>query len=171
MTVTDHKIGSGGGHLDYYKQHGISPVSYQTDNIRAHLERRDSLYRSVGLPPIAFKGARVLEVAPGTGQNSLYLAMCQPSSLDLVEPNPAGLVAIEKTYESFTLPHTRPRIHPVRLEEFEPEEPFDVVLCENWLGNLPHERRLIGKLASLVGPGGVMILTIVPYVGFFPNVM
>jgi SAM-dependent methyltransferase len=171
MTVTDEKTGSSGGHLDYYKQHGISPVQYKTDNMRAHLERRDSLYRSLGLPPIAFKGARVLEIAPGTGQNSLYLAMCEPRSLDLVEPNPAGLAAIEKTYESFALPHTRPHIHSVRLEEFQSDNLFDVVLCENWLGNLPHERKLIEKLVSLVVPGGVMVLTIVPYIGFFPNVM
>lgn len=170
MAVIDQTIGSG-GHLEYYKKHGISPVSYKAENIRTHLERRDSLYRSIGLPPVSFKGVRILEVAPGTGQNSLYPAMCEPYSLDLVEPNPAGLAAIKKTYESFALPHTQPRVHPVRLEEFQPDGQFDIVLCENWLGDLPHELKLIGKLASFVAPGGVLVLTFMPYIGFFPNIM
>ncbi|MGA9298697.1 MAG: hypothetical protein WBW45_00465, partial [Bradyrhizobium sp.] len=60
------------GHLGYYIEHGISPVTYRTDDIGAHFDRRDSLYRSLGLPSIAFKSADVLEVAPGSGQNSLY---------------------------------------------------------------------------------------------------
>jgi SAM-dependent methyltransferase len=160
-----------GGHLEYYKTHGITPVHYQTGDLGAHLGRRDSLYRSLGLPPAAFKGVSVLEVAPGTGQNSLYVAQCCPQSLDLVEPNPAGLAAIEKTYAIFQLPHTTPTIHALRLEEFVPERSFDIVLCENWLGALPHEIELIGRLASLVAPGGVLVLTFVPLSGFFSNVM
>lgn len=169
--TTDKNVEPAGGHLDYYKQHGIAPVQYQMDNFREHQERRDSLYRSLGLPPVAFKGAAVLEVAPGTGQNSLYIAARLPASLDLVEPNPAGLTAIEKSYAGMNLPHTSPKIHATRLEEFEPGRRFDIVLCENWLGALPGEVALIKKLASLIAPGGVMVLTVVPLAGFFPNVM
>jgi SAM-dependent methyltransferase len=160
-----------GGHLEYYKAHGIAPVLYQTQDLGAHLERRDSLYRSLGLPPVAFRGARVLEVASGTGQNSLYVAHCRPQSLDLVEPNPAGLAAIARAYEAFPLRHTAPVVHATRLEEFAPETTFDIVLCENWLGADPHEIDLLRKIAGLVAPGGILVLTIVPLSGFFPNIM
>ena len=44
-----------GGHLEYYKARGLAPVAYRTDDLQAHFERRDSLYRSLGLPPAAFK--------------------------------------------------------------------------------------------------------------------
>jgi len=159
------------GHLEYYKAHGIAPVLYQTQDLGAHLERRDSLYRSLGLPPVAFKGARVLEVASGTGQNSLYVAHCRPQSLDLVEPNPAGLAAIARSYEAFPLRHTVPTVHATRLEEFAPETTFDIVLCENWLGADSHEIGLLRKIARLVAPGGILVLTIVPLGGFFPNIM
>jgi SAM-dependent methyltransferase len=169
--VTENARESVGGHLAYYREHAIVPVQYQFENLRAHVERRDGLYRSLGLPPAAFRAVRVLEVAPGTGQNSVYVASCMPETLDLVEPNPASLAAIENVYAPLTLRHTRPRVHGMRLEEFDPAARFDVVLCENWLGGLPNELALIGKLAGLVAPGGVLVLTVVPFSGFFPNVM
>ena len=159
------------GHLHYYQEHGISPVRYGIETLAAHFDRRDSLYRSLGLPPAAFRGVRVLEVAPGSGQNSLYVAACRPQSFDLVEPNPAGRRDIEAAYAGLDCDHTVPALHPVRFEDFEAEAPFDIVLCENWLGSLPTEVALIRKLASLVAPGGALVLTVVPLAGFFPNVM
>ncbi|HEV2552958.1 MAG TPA: class I SAM-dependent methyltransferase [Bosea sp. (in: a-proteobacteria)] len=162
---------SEGGHLDYYKEHGISPVRYAMDDLSQHLQLRDSLYRSIGLPQVAFRGSDILEIAPGSGQNSLYLAVSQPRSLTLVEPNPAGLRDIQKLYDTLSEPHTAPILHPARLQEFNPGKLYDVVLCENWLGALPAELELLRKLAGLVAPGGALVLTIVPLAGFFPNVM
>jgi 2-polyprenyl-3-methyl-5-hydroxy-6-metoxy-1,4-benzoquinol methylase len=159
------------GHLDFYKAHGISPVRYADAGTAAHFDRRDSLYRSLGLPPAAFRGARVLEVAPGSGQNSLYVASCGPASLDLVEPNPAGRADIEATYAAHAGPVTVPRLHPAMLQEFEPDGPYDVVICENWLGSRPDELALLSRLAGFLAPGGVLVVTAVPLAGFFPNVM
>lgn len=159
------------GHLSYYKEHGISPVKYRSDDRAEHFERRDSLYRSLGLPPLAFKGVDVLEVAPGSGQNSLYVACCGPAHFDLVEPNPAGRADIEAAYASIDVAHTVPVLHHLMLQEFEPARTFDIVLCENWLGALPEEVSLIRKLVTLVAPGGALVLTVVPLAGFFPNVM
>ncbi|MDO8875010.1 MAG: methyltransferase domain-containing protein [Pseudolabrys sp.] len=169
--MADDSIHSAGGHLQYYRQHAISPVHYRVEHIDSHFDRRDSLYRSLGLPPVTFRNARVIEIAPGSGQNSLYVAACQPASYDLVEPNPTGLRDIEAAYRAFDRPHTAPRIHPVTFQDFETSERFDIMLCENWLGSLPNEVRLIGKLASLVAPGGTLVLTMVPPSGFFANIM
>ena len=41
----------------------------------------------------------------------------------------------------------------------EPAEPFDIVVCENWLGTAEHERRLFKKLGRLVADGGLLIVT------------
>lgn len=159
------------GHLRYYQQHGISPVKYRMETLGAHFDRRDSLYRSLGLPPVAFRGARVLEVAPGSGQNSLYVAACQPRHFDLVEPNPTGLRDIQASYASFDVPHTEPSLYAEPFESFAATEPYDIVICENWLGSLPHEVDLIRKLAALVAPGGAMVITVVPLSGFFANIL
>ncbi len=162
---------SDGGHLDYYKEFGISPVRYDLSDLGAHFDRRSSLYNQLGLPEIAFRGCRVLEVAPGSGHNSLYLAQSCPTFLDLVEPNPAGIKDILETYKKYNLQRTEPVLHKKKLQEFEPTSLYDVVICENWLGALPEERQLIKKLATFVTPGGVMVMTIVPLSGFMPNIL
>src|SRR5215217_8145515 len=106
------------GHLDYYTRHGINPVRYDTSDLRRHLERRASLYRTLGITPLAIRGARVLEVAPGTGQNSLYLAKQAPASLTLVEPNPIARRDIAAVYAGAGAV-AEPRVVPCRFEEFE----------------------------------------------------
>jgi 2-polyprenyl-3-methyl-5-hydroxy-6-metoxy-1,4-benzoquinol methylase len=161
----------GGGHLAYYKEHGISPVTYDVSDLQAHLDRRDSLYRGLGLPGVAFKGCDVLEVAPGSGQNGLYVAASLPARYDMVEPNPTAVRDIERLFANFERSHTVPRLHPVQLEEFDPNARYDIVICENWVGDLPHELLLIRKLADLVRPGGVLAMTLTPTIGLLPNMM
>ena len=66
-------------HLEFYREHNIAPVRYDLSNIDAHLERRFSLYAKLGLLPLSFAKSSVLEVAAGTGHNSLYPAHLLPS--------------------------------------------------------------------------------------------
>ncbi len=159
------------GHLDYYKEHGISPVRYDLSDLDAHFDRRDFLYRSLGLPPMAFKGVAVLEVAAGSGQNSLYVASLGPALYDLVEPNPAGVRDVRAAYAGFERPHTTPNLIVEQFETFKAERTYDVVLCENWLGGFQNELALLGKLAKQVSPGGVLVVTLVPFTGLAANVV
>ena len=159
------------GHLDYYKEHGISPVRYDLSDLDAHFDRRDFLYRSLGLPPMAFKGVAVLEVAAGSGQNSLYVASLGPALYELVEPNPTGVRDIRAAYAGFERPHTTPNLIVEQFETFKAARTYDVVICENWLGGFENELALLGKLASLVTPGGVLVVTLVPFTGIAANVV
>lgn len=158
------------GHLEYYTRHGINPVRYDAADPRLHFDRRAALYRTLGITPLAVRGSRVLEVAPGTGQNSLYLASQRPAGLTLVEPNPAGQRDIAAVYAN-TPDAVRPEVVACRLEEFEPAEPFDLVACENWLGDSEHERGLLRKLGTLVADGGLLVVTAVSPVGVLPNLL
>lgn len=158
-------------HLDYYRQHGIAPVNYDLSDMAAHLQRREALYNKLGLPPVAFRGSSVLEVAAGTGQNSLYLAHLQPAILVLLEPNATAVDKLRATYDAFTLPHVSPEIVTDTLEEFTPQRQFDIVLCENWLGTPEHELALLRKLGDSVAEGGVLVVTTVAPLGFVPNLL
>lgn len=158
-------------HLDYYEEHQIAPVSYNMSNMNAHLERRRSLYTLLGLPPVTFKGANVLEIAAGTGHNSLYLAHQFPRKLTLLEPNTTGIKFIHEAYDSFTQPHVKPNIITKKLEDYCPIEKFDIVLCENWLGCSGHEISLLKKLSTFVEAQGVLVVTTVSPIGFVPNLL
>lgn len=157
--------------LKYYLKHGISPVCYLANDLSEHLERRQSLYNMLGLPGILFRGKKILEIAAGSGQNSLYVALQRPSRYVIVEPNPVALKQIEETYRDFSGPHTRPEIIPITLEEYPSKELFDVVICEGWLGSSRHERSLVGSLADRVAPGGMIILTALSISGWLANLV
>lgn len=158
-------------HLEYYLKHSISPVNYNFSTLEDHFDRRSSLYHQLGLPPISFANAKVLEVAPGSGLNSLYIAATKPKSLDLVEPNPTGVKDIKCLYEKTTIDKTLPTIHEVKLENYQTESKFDVVICENWLGHQQHELKLMEKVGDLVSHNGTVVLTFTPISGFSPNII
>lgn len=162
---------TGKTHLEFYRTHQISPVRYDLNDMQAHLERRASLYLQLGLPPIAFRSARILEVAAGLGHNSLYLAQTMPSQLVLLEPNAIGIQQIEEVYSTFSKGHTRPEIIPLMLEDYSPPVDFDIVLCENWLGTSKHELSLLQKLSRMVAFQGILVLTTVSPIGFVPNLL
>ena len=158
-------------HLQFYKEHGISPVNYDLTDFEAHLDRRDSLYRSLGVPRIVFKNADILEVAAGTGQNSLYVAGLSPLSITLLEPNPVAIEKIISAYKEFDDNVCTPTIIEDLLEDYDPQKTFDVVICENWLGASDHERRLLIKLGTLVASSGLLIITTVTPVGLISNLI
>ena len=158
-------------HLEYYQQHGIAPVRYDLSSLDAHFDRRRSLYNKLGLPSLAFAGSNVLEVAAGTGHNSLFIAAQHPKTLVLLEPNQTAIDHIHAAYAGFEQPHTKPELITEKLEDFTPPERFDIVLCENWLGTSGHELGLLSKLASFLRLGGVLVVTTVSPIGFVPNLM
>lgn len=57
--------------IEYYGEHGISPVKQDLSNIKAHYAKREKLYRQLGVPSIAFEGKKILEIGPGSGYNTL----------------------------------------------------------------------------------------------------
>jgi SAM-dependent methyltransferase len=172
MTAAAEARGSGvGGLLDYYLRHGLNPVRYEMANRDWHFQRRASLCRSLGVHPLTVRNSRVLEVAAGSGQNSLYLASLRPRHFTLVEPNPVAVRDIKALYREPEFAPWRPTLFEGKLEDFEAEEPFDLVVCENWLGHRPQERDLLRKLGSLVASGGLLVVTTVSPVGLLPNVL
>lgn len=148
-------------HLDYYREHGISPVRYAQ---AGHAERRASLYRQLRILPQVFRGADVLEVAAGSGQNAQYIASLNPALLVLVEPNPAGIADISKI-------EMRAEVVQCELENFHPDRQFDIVICENWLGSAKRERDLIKRLAGFVRKNGLLLMTVISETGLIANGM
>ena len=153
-------------HLDYYLGKNISPVEQDISDFGKHLDRREALYRSLGIYSNAIKGKRVLEVGPGSGQNSLHVAHSMPEELVLVEPNPKGREQIKENYRSMNLPHVEPIIDPTNFIDYKRKgEKFDIAIAECWLGRTSPGLDMLRKLLDSVTLGGVVIATASPNVG------
>ena len=158
-------------HLQFYMEHNISPVRQNIADLNKHFDRRGSLYRYLGLPGLLFRDKDVLEVGPGSGHNSLYVASCLPRSYDLLEPNPTGQAGISQLYSEFAIKHTSPNLIKQRLEDFSPVKQYDVVISECWLGVSEHERQMMVKLGAFLKPGGILIITLASPIGAVPNTL
>ena len=161
MNKTDRSI-----ELEYYMKEGISPVHYKIKNLKKHFQIRSSLYRLLGIIPNFFNRKDVLEVAPGSGHNSIYTATLLPKTYDLVEPNPKGCEDINKTFKYLSFNHTKPKLNKLYLENFKKDKLYDIVITEGWPGGfLDFDKKMLKKLSLFVKPGGIMLISFFPPIG------
>ena len=152
--------------LEFYKREVISPVHYKLGDIKKHFETRSSLYQLLGLPPNLVHGKDVLEVAPGSGHNSVYTATLLPKTYDLVEPNPVGCKDIDSIFKHFTLDHTKPKLKQSTLGSFQTKKLYDIVITEGWPGGyLDFDKKMLRKLSLFVKPKGLMLISFFPPIG------
>jgi len=151
--------------IDFYTSNKISPVHQDISDLGAHFDRREALYRHLGIPAGLVRGKSIIEFGPGTGQNSIYTASLEPSRYVLVDGNPTGL---EETTENLSryCPGVEFDLVGSLVEEFGTEETFDIVLCE---GVIPFQidpggfARHVGKFVS---PGGILVITCIDGISF-----
>ena len=152
--------------LEYYIREGISPVHQDISDLNKHFQIRASLYRLLGLIPSFCKGKDIIEVAPGSGHNSIYTATLLPRTYDLVEPNPIGCKDISKIFDNLSIQHTKPNLYQQSLDDFKSDKLYDIVITEGWPGGfLDYEKSMLVKLSSFVRPGGIMLITFFSPIG------
>jgi SAM-dependent methyltransferase len=152
--------------LDFYREHGISPVTQDITDLEAHFARRAHLYRSLGLWPNAIRDSSVLEIGPGSGENAEYIASRGPNIYVLVEPNAVGAEQTKarlKKYDTSDYDDngTLISVHQCQIDEYRhASETFDIVLCEGLLGLCgSNPTALLDHVARHVAVGGVLIIT------------
>jgi hypothetical protein len=158
-------------HLNFYKNHKISPVRQNLKEKSKLFERRDSLYSHLGINKSVIKNSEILEVGPAEGHNSAYLSSCNPKLLHLVEPNPNAYKNIKKTFKKLGASTKKLKVFPVKLENFKKNKKYDLVICEAWLGNSYQERKLMKKLSNFVKKGGQLVTTLSCPLGWVYNVV
>ena len=139
--------------LEFYQEHGISPVNQDVTDVLAHFERRAALYRCLGLSPLTVRGASVLEIGPGSGENALYTLSLHPKTYVAIEPNPTGAAAMRVRCGH------RVKVIDTTIEAYE-DDCFDLVLCEGLLGLCGTDpKALLERVARYVLPGGILVIT------------
>ncbi|MDH4028959.1 MAG: methyltransferase domain-containing protein [Nitrospirota bacterium] len=158
--------------IEFYREHNISPVHQDISDLERHFQRRQHLYRHLGILPSIFEGKEILEVGPGSGYNSIYIASLKPSVYHLVEGNQTGVREMESLFDSFPDHNKNVTVFPMLIEEFAVKHHYlyDVVLCEGMLPGLPEPEKTLELLARFVKPGGVLVITCIdPCSQFFES--
>jgi 2-polyprenyl-3-methyl-5-hydroxy-6-metoxy-1,4-benzoquinol methylase len=153
--------------LRFYGQNEISPVSQNVADLGLHSGRRLALYRTLGLAPALFAGRDILEVAPGSGHNSIVTATLNARTYDLVEPNPTGFQNMLQLFDAHQLRTESTRFFNTRLEDFDEECRYDIVMCEGLVPGLSDQEHFLPQLAARVRRGGILILTCADAVSVF----
>lgn len=158
--------------VEFYRQHGISPVGQDISNLDIHFTRRAALYRHLGLLPSVFRGRSVIEIGPGSGYNSLFTATLGASRYVLLEGNPKGVADIERLFGQHGL---RDRIEMVSalVQDYDTADRFDFVICEGMLAlaGVADPAALLRSVARFVAPGGVLVITTIDAMSDFAETL
>jgi SAM-dependent methyltransferase len=156
--------------VDFYRANRISPVAQDIADRRRHFERRDSLYRHLGLVPSFLSGKRVLEFGPGSGHNALHTLALGPSRYVLVDANPTGLERSRALLESEPNAGVLEFVASM-IEDYDGDSAFDLVLCEGVIPFQIDPPAFLRQVARAVAPGGVVIATTADPVSCLPEIL
>lgn len=145
--------------IEFYGKHNISPVRQDISDLKRHFERREGLYKHLGIAPMFFEGKSVLEIGPGSGHNSIYTASLNPAIYHLVEGNSAGVRQMEMMFQQYNKWTENTTIFPVVLEDYKSEIKYDFVICEGMLPGLNNPVGILLELCNYVKQGGILIIT------------
>ena len=159
--------------LAFYKEKNIAPVSQIITDLSKHFHRRSTLYKQMGISPSDFSGKKVIEIGPGTGQNSLHIASLKPAIITLVEPNPTGVKGITELFDKYPSEQKYVSLEYSSIEEFSSEFKYDLVLCEGLIGasGHPDPAQLVSSIAKHVSPGGTIVLTSIDYPAYLAEML
>jgi len=157
--------------LNYYKKLKISPVFYKYRNILNHIQSRKFLYRQLGINENSIHKRDILEIAAGSGQNSVSLSIAKPNKIVLMEPNQVAINDIKKIYKNINLPHTKPIIINKTFQESKIKDKFDIVICENFLGTSKDDINVLKEIPKLIKKNGMLILTFISETGWLANLL
>jgi 2-polyprenyl-3-methyl-5-hydroxy-6-metoxy-1,4-benzoquinol methylase len=158
--------------VDFYLKHKISPVSKDISDVEVHFEKRESLFRHIGIVPTFLKNKTVLEFGPGGGHNSIYTLSLLPDRYVLVDGNPTGLESVSKLFAQYDNGTTKFEVVESFIEQFSTSERFDFVICENVIPLQQNDpRHVLQRVAEFVKPGGVLVVTCMDPVSFLADVL
>jgi SAM-dependent methyltransferase len=144
-------------------------VRQNISDVARHFQRREALYRQLGIPPRSIYRRNVLEVGPGGGYNSLYTASLGPSRYLLLEGNPTGIAEIRQLFSNYPDWYRPIEIVHSRVEDWKPDAEFDFVFCEGLLSGVPNPAQVLEKLSDATAPGGLLTITCVDHLSHFPE--
>jgi 2-polyprenyl-3-methyl-5-hydroxy-6-metoxy-1,4-benzoquinol methylase len=155
---------------DYYDPIRLNPVGHDISRKESLLlherKRRSLLEHHLKLPFPMWRGLRVLEFGPASGENAVVLARAG-ARMTFVEPLDYLIQELKEKFASFQLSDRIEAVHHEVLEKFQTSDRFDVVLAEGFVHFLDDPAGGLRKLSSFVSPGGFLIVSVLNTPGTF----
>lgn len=151
--------------VDYYTAQNISPVAQDVTR-ETHFQQRESLYRSLGIPPLYVRGRRLVEVGPGSGHHAMYTASLGPSRYVLVDGNPRGISDCRERFASTDFVDVVQSF----VEDYEPGEPFDLVLAEGIVTFQYDPAAFTRTIARWTRANGILVITTADAASFMGDI-
>ncbi|MBW2618530.1 MAG: class I SAM-dependent methyltransferase [Deltaproteobacteria bacterium] len=150
------------GMHDYYARQGVLPTWARLGSLEElddYAAGRAAFFTDrLKLPPRMFRQARLLEIGPDTGENSLAFARWG-AQLTLVEPNAKTWPHIREYYRKFGLDGRLASLEKVTLEEYASQERFDFIDAEGFIYTLRPESVWIEQFSRLLKSDGLFVIS------------
>ena len=157
-------------YIEYYGENNISPVHQDISDFDIHMKRRKKLYRQLGIPVKLFRDAKILEVGPGGGYNTLCFFKWGAKHIDLVEPNIAGIEDMRENFSRYSIDHSIYDIFNDKIEDFSGKN-YDIIIAEGFLMYLENSGEIVQKLKQMVNDMGIIVVTCADDPGDFIETM
>lgn len=160
--------------VDYYQEQALLPTygkfKSADDFEKYRSQRACFLTQRLFLPSRFFREARLIEFGPDSGENALSFAAWGASCF-LVEPNQKAHPFLLDNFKKFDLLGQLEGLSSSDVTAFcpsiEQKETFDVVDAEGFIYTVRPEKPWMDLFASLLKPGGVVILSYMEANGSF----
>lgn len=147
---------------DYYAElkHAVGHDILDARRFRAHERKRQNLLEHhLKLPLAVWRGARVLEFGPGSGENAVVLAR-HGARLTLVEPLDYLVESLRANFAAHGVADKIEAVHMAVIEGFRSEKRYDAVFSEGFLHFLDDPCRALAQMAKYMAPEGFLVLQI-----------
>jgi ubiquinone/menaquinone biosynthesis C-methylase UbiE len=154
--------------VTFYSKHKISPVNQDLSDIKKHFQRRDSLFKSLGILPSLVSNSRIIEFGPGSGDNAVYTASLNPKKYVLVDGNQIG---VEKTIKRlFKFGESVEVINKMFLE-FGSSENFDIVWAEGCIPQQKTPITILKHLSTFTKKSGIFVCTTINSISWLSEIV
>ncbi|BAZ91318.1 hypothetical protein NIES932_28250 [Raphidiopsis curvata NIES-932] len=150
--------------VTFYSNHKVSPVAQDITDLEKHFQRRDSLFRSLGIPPSMVNGLSVIEFGPGSGHNAVFTASLSPSKYVLVDGNTLGLTQTKEKLDQLNFKNYQ-IINSLFLD-YVSDEKFNLVWAENCIPHQSDPLLILRYLSNFTQLSGIFVATTISPISY-----
>ncbi len=146
---------------DYYKTQTLLPTFAALADDEAlgrYTQTREAIFRDrLGLPIRLFRGMRILEFGPDSGENALVFARWG-ARMVLAEPNAKAHPRIQEYFDRFGALDSLERITAADVLAFKDESTFDFIVAEGFIYTVQPTQAWLEAFRRLLGEDGLFFV-------------